>query len=181
MRSEFSIRPTTIHDAGSYVSIERDAYPPEFHEDCETFIDKLRVFPEGCKIVDLAGKSVAYLICHPWTFEAPPTLNAREFAIPLKPEVFFIHSVTVMRAHQNRGIGSALVNTAIRLGKSHKFSRFTLISVQYSISFWKRFGFKDVDSLPESITEALTHYGDSAKFMRVDLAHLDEDQALVRQ
>ena len=162
---EFSIRPATVSDACGYVRIGTDAYPPEFHESSEAFLAKLRVFPSGCKIVDIAGESVAFLISHPWTYENPPKLNSEAFTLPSCPDVFFIHSVTVMRANQKHGIGSALAKAAIALGQSHGFSRLTLISVQNSTSFWQRLGFKQVESLPQSVWHALVGYGDSSTYM----------------
>jgi len=129
------------------------------------FQAKLGLFPSGCKIVDVDSESVAFLISHPWTYENPPELNSEEFGLPTCPDVFFIHSVTVMKAYQKRGIGSALAKAAIGLGQSHGFSRLTLISVQDSISFWERLGFKRVERLPQSVWRVLAGYGDSAKFM----------------
>jgi N-acetylglutamate synthase-like GNAT family acetyltransferase len=165
MPLEFSIRPATVNDACRYVCIETDAYPPEFHESPEAFLAKLRVFPSGCKMVDVAGESVAYLISHPWTYENPPKLNPEVFTLPLWPDVFFIHSVTVKREYQKCGIGSALAKTAIALGQSHGFSRLTLISVQHSVSFWQKFAFKQVGSLPPSVRQALDGYGNSATYL----------------
>jgi ribosomal protein S18 acetylase RimI-like enzyme len=75
------------------------------------------------------GAPGAFLISHPWTYENPPKLNSEAFTLPPSPDVFFIHSVTVMRAYQKHGIGSALAKAAIALGQSHGFSRLTLISV----------------------------------------------------
>jgi ribosomal protein S18 acetylase RimI-like enzyme len=165
MPLNFSIRPATTNDASEYVYIETDAYASEFLESPNTFFTKLRTFPLGCKIADVTGQSVAYLICHPWTYANPPKLNSDEFILPPSPDVFFIHSVTVRRAYQKRGIGSALAKEAIAIGQKHGFSLFTLISVQYSIYFWKTLGFKQVESLPQSIHQALANYGDSAAFM----------------
>ena len=54
----FSIRPATANDACAYLRIGTDAYPPEFHESSAAFLAKLRVFPSGCKIVDVAGESI---------------------------------------------------------------------------------------------------------------------------
>jgi GNAT superfamily N-acetyltransferase len=165
MRLRFSIRPATINDISSYVRIETDAYKPEFVESSATFLARLRAFPPGCKIVDIAGESVAYLISHPWTYEDPPKLNMEEFTLRAMPDVFFIHSVTVMKKYQNDGIGSALANAAIALGRRRGFSRFTLFSVQDSTPFWQRLGFKQADGLPQSILQALAGYGRSATFM----------------
>jgi N-acetylglutamate synthase-like GNAT family acetyltransferase len=116
-------------------------------------------------MVDVAGESVAFLICHPCTYENPPKLNSEAFSVASSPDVFFIHSVTVMRAYQKHGIGSALANTAIALGQSHGFSRLILISVQRSTSFWEKLGFKRVETLPQSICQALIGYGDSSTYM----------------
>ena len=165
MSVEFSIRPATVNDADGYVCIESDAYPPGFQESSEAFLAKLRVFPSGCKIVDVAGESVAFLISHPWTYENPPKLNLEAFGLPLWPDVFFIHSVTVKKAYQKRGIGSALAKEAIALGRSHGFSSFTLISVQHSTSFWQKLSFKQVESFPQSVCQVLDGYGSSATFM----------------
>jgi hypothetical protein len=97
----------------AYLRIGTDAYPPEFHESSAAFLAKLRLFPSGCKIVDAAGESVAFLISHPWTYENPPKLNSEAFTVPASPDVFFIHSVTVMRAYQKHGFGSARAEAAI--------------------------------------------------------------------
>ena len=149
------MRPATANDASAYLRIGTDAYPPEFHESSAAFLTKLRLFPSGCKIVEVAGESVAFLISHPWTYQNPPELSSEAFTLPSSPDVFFIHSVTVMRAYQKHGIGSALVKTAIELGQSHGFSRLTLISVQHSTSFWERFSFKRVETLSQSARRVL--------------------------
>ena len=162
---KFSMRPATANDASAYLRIGIDAYPPEFHESSAAFLAKLRLFPSGCKIVDVVGESVAFLISHPGTYENPPNLNSEAFTLPSSPNVFFIHSVTVMRAHQKHGIGSALAKTAIALGQSHGFSRLTLISVQDSASFWEKFGFKRVETLSQSVRRALIAYGHSSTYM----------------
>ena len=162
---KFSMRPATANDACAYLRIGTDAYPPEFHESSAAFLAKLHVFPSGCKIVDVAGESVAFLISHPWTYENPPKLNSEAFTLPPSPDVFFIHSVTVMRPYQKHGIGSALAKAAIALGQSHGFSRLTLISVQHSTSFWEKFGFKRVETLPQSARQALIAYGHSSTYM----------------
>jgi N-acetylglutamate synthase-like GNAT family acetyltransferase len=165
MPLNFSIRPAKVNDAYGYLRIGTDAYAPEFHESSEAFLAKLRVFPSGCKMVDAAGENVAFLISHPWTYENPPKLNAEAFALPSRPDVFFVHSVTVMRAYQKCGIGSALAKAAIAIGQSYGFSHLTLISVQDSISFWQKVGFNQAESLPPSIRQALNGYGDSATYM----------------
>jgi hypothetical protein len=89
MALEFSMRPATANDACAYLRIGTDAYPPEFHESSSAFLAKLRVFPSSCKIVDVAGESVAFLISHPWTFENPPKLNCEAFTLPSLPDLFF--------------------------------------------------------------------------------------------
>jgi GNAT superfamily N-acetyltransferase len=165
MPTTFLIRPASENDADNYVRIETDAYRPEFIENSETFLAKLKLFPSGCKIVDVKSESVAYLIAHPWTFEDPPALNSQEFNLPLSPDIFFIHSVTVMKAYQKIGVGSALVKAAISLGKSFGYSCFTLISVQASIFFWKKIGFQPVNALPGSLGKKIKGYGDSAVYM----------------
>ena len=162
---KFSIRPARASDDGEFVRIETDAYAPEFLESPRAFLAKLRAFPSGCKIADVSDESVGYLISHPWTHENVPRLNWEAFALPPSPDVFFIHSVTVMRAYQNRGIGYALAKAAIAVGQAHGFSRFTLISVQNSISFWQKLGFKPVESLPQSLLQKLADYGDSSTYM----------------
>jgi N-acetylglutamate synthase-like GNAT family acetyltransferase len=103
-------------------------------------------------MVDVAGENVAFLISHPWTYENPAKLNSEEFTLPSWPDVFFIHSVTVMKAYQKFGIGSALAKAAIQ---SYGFSHLTLISVQNSISFWEKLGFNRAESLPQSVWQAL--------------------------
>jgi N-acetylglutamate synthase-like GNAT family acetyltransferase len=165
MPLKFSIRAATVNDSHAHARIEIDAYPSIFHESSEAFLAKLRVFPSGCKIVDVAGESVAYLISHPWTYEDPPKLNLEAFTLPSSPDVFFIHSVTVMRPYQQCGIGSALAKAAVAIGQGHGFSRLTLISVQDSIPFWEKLGFKQPKSLPQSVCQALHGYGDEATYM----------------
>jgi N-acetylglutamate synthase-like GNAT family acetyltransferase len=176
---KFSIRPATANDVCAYLRIGTDAYLPEFYESSAAFLARLRVFPWGCKFVDVAGESVAFLISHPWTYENPPKLNSEGFAHPSSPDVFFIHSVTVMRAYQKHGIGSALAKAAIALGQSHGFSRLALISVQHSTSFWEKLGFKPVETLPLSARLALIGYGDSSTYMVFQRASEDHASSMV--
>ena len=57
---KFSMRPATANDVCAYLRIGTDAYPSEFYESSAAFPAKLRVFPSGCKIVNVAGEGVAF-------------------------------------------------------------------------------------------------------------------------
>jgi predicted N-acetyltransferase YhbS len=165
MDTTVTIRPALPADVKAYVSIETDAYFPEFAESGKTFLSKLNAFPAGCKIAELEGKPVGYLLSHPWTLNDPPALDCEPFLIPKSPDSFFIHSLTLSKNAHGKGIGTKLAQTALQLASEFGYSNIALISVQGSHQFWEKFGFKTIENLPLSAAKKLAGYGPSARFM----------------
>jgi len=164
MRQRFHIRSATPRDVNHFLTVENDAYPPLYLEEPEVFLTKVRVFPAGCKMIEDDQGVFGYLICHPWLENDIPPLNSLNFSLPQCPNVFFLHSLTLRRNHQKRGIGSLVCRFALSLGSELGYARFTLVSVQDSHDFWKRQGFSVVEPLPHNLRKKLLSYG-NARFM----------------
>ena len=162
---KFSIRPACPEDVGHFVRIEKAAYIPPLAESGETFLSKLSAFPMGCKMAEIEGEPVGYLLSHPWSFNEPPPLECLPFQLPDNPDSYFIHSLTLSKAAHGKGIGTALAEVALQLGSEAGFCRFGLISVQDSQAFWERFGFREWNNPPARVVQKLQSYGPNARYM----------------
>lgn len=136
---------------------------PDYPEDDAVFAERLRLYPEGCRVLEGERGLVAYVVSHPWRHLEPPPLNALLGALPPQPSTFYIHDLALAPEVQGTGAATSGVAWLARHASACGLSSMSLIAVNGSMGFWQRQGFVAVhDPLLES---RLRSYGNDARFM----------------
>ncbi len=105
--------------------------------------EKFRLFPQGCFVLEGPGSRLCgYCFSHPWSAEAPPSLDAFLEALPAEPAVYFIHDLTLDETAQGRHRGAAIVPDLVRCARALSLARLMLVAVNGSEPFWTRMGFR---------------------------------------
>jgi hypothetical protein len=137
----FRWRPMTIADL-AMVHVLSTRSHPDFPERPDVFAEKLRLFPQGCFVLDGAHLPTAgYCFSHPWRFGPPPALDTFFGALPERPDAYFIHDVTVEAFLRRRNLASVLVPKLVGIARGMPVAQMTLVAVSGSAPFWTRMGF----------------------------------------
>ena len=70
---------------------------PSFPEDEAVFAERLRLYPDGCRVFERGSGIEAYVISHPSLHAEPPALNSLLGALPETPSTFYIHDLALRR------------------------------------------------------------------------------------
>jgi ribosomal protein S18 acetylase RimI-like enzyme len=155
-------RPMTMEDAAPVCAIA-DRVHVNYPEDDAVFMERLRLYPEGCAMFEQAGQVAAYAITHPWHYGEPPALNVMLGAIPDSATTYYIHDIAMLPETRGSGAGSAVVGAVIAHAAKTGAPNVSLVAVNNSVPFWSRFGFEIVNE-PKLAQKLLTYDAD-ARFM----------------
>jgi hypothetical protein len=129
---------------------EVNALANEIHvnypEDDRVFREKFALFPYGCFTLEASNSVIGYCISHPWTKGMPPALNAMMGGLPPSPSTYFLHDVAVSPSYRGRGLVQFLVGLLPIVARLFRLDHMTLISVNRTELFWRKFGFKDTSA-----------------------------------
>jgi N-acetylglutamate synthase-like GNAT family acetyltransferase len=155
-------RPMTPADYAAVTAIA-DRVHVAYPEDDAVFIERQRLYPDGCAMLERDGMALAYAVTHPWRYAEPPALNVMLGALPERPTTYYIHDIALLPETRGSGAGKAIVEAVIAHAAETGMSNVSLVAVNNSQGFWKRFGF---DVVAEPALEAkLKSYDDDARFM----------------
>jgi ribosomal protein S18 acetylase RimI-like enzyme len=117
-------------------------YLPELLESDETFAKKIQLFPRGCLGDWHENELAAYVFSHPWLNNeiVPLDFNLRD--LPSDPNCLYIHDLAVSSRFRGRGIADRLLKALFALADSMSYRDFTLVAVQDSEPFWRKYGFQ---------------------------------------
>ncbi len=159
-------RPMRAGDRTAVAAIA-DVVHPAYPEDAAVFDERLRLYPEGCLVFAGGGDLLGYAISHPWRSGAPPRLNARLGALPPTPDTFYLHDVALLPALRGRGAATDIVARLAQRARAEKLPTMSLVAVNGSAGFWRRFGFRPVDA--PALADKLRSYGADVAFMTLAL------------
>jgi ribosomal protein S18 acetylase RimI-like enzyme len=145
------------------VSTIAAAVHPDFPEEDAIFAERLRLHPEGCRVLSGNGGLGAYVISHPWPAGSCPPLNALLGALPVGAESYYIHDLALMPAARGTGAAAMAVAALADHAGSAGFAAMSLVAVNGSMGFWRRQGFA-IEETP-GLAAKLASYGDDALFM----------------
>lgn len=141
----------------------------EFPEDAAIFEERLRLYPQGCFVLEGKSGRFGYLVGHPWLFRSPPPLNSLLGALPEHPGTYYLHDLAILPGGRSAGCGSSIIMEELARARKNRFSSVSLISVHASFPFWRKLGFLQ-DESPE-LSKSLESYGDKARFMMCALGN----------
>lgn len=143
------------------------AVHPAFPESTAVLAERLRLYPDGARLLELAGRPAGYGLSHPWHAGKLPALDARLGAIPTDADTFYVHDVALLPAARRTGAGGMLVDFLRSHARQAGFETMSLVAVNNSQPFWMRHGFVVVES--PGLTEKLLSYEPAARYMVKDL------------
>lgn len=146
-------------DVDRVVQIAAACYP-DHPEDRAVFEERLRLYPDGCLVLDAGDAVDGYVLSYPWVADAAPPLNALIGVLPPRPAAYYLHDLAIMPNGRGGGHSrSALAKVAALAGKRP----ISLVSVNGTVPFWQRHGFA-VHSTAD-LDSKLGSYGADARFM----------------
>lgn len=159
------IRPIHEDDWHAILAIEQAAYTDIAPESQEALRSRNILAPETCFVaVNEAGEILGSCLAHRWVANGSPTLHEMLSSLP-ESKNLYLHDLAVAPTARGTGVASALCRELLARAGQHRFVSVTLVSVQNSAGFWKKFGFQEVPSV-----QASPSYGADAAFMRLNLA-----------
>lgn len=155
-------RPMVDGDLAAVCAIAERVHV-SYPEDAAVFAERCRLYPAGCAVFEQDGKASAYVVTHPWRYGEPPALNVMLGAIPRQPATYYIHDIALLPETRGSRAGAAIVNAVIAHAAEIGMPNLSLVAVNGSVPFWRRFGFEIV-SEPALAAKLLTYDAD-ARFM----------------
>lgn len=138
-------------------------------ERLEVYAEKLRLFPDGCRMLTVNGAVAGYGIAHPWKLHRIPPLDEFLHELPQRADCLHVHDVAVLPAHRGGASAASYIETIAALAGSARIGALALVSVYETDLLWERLGFRTVD--PDAALRAkLRSYGKTAKYMVRDLS-----------
>lgn len=156
-------------DVPSLIAIQSECYMPEAIESETAIRARLRTSPSSAWVAEDARGVCAYLVAYP-SEPGKVTPLGGMFVVAAAPACLYLHDLAVSQRVAGLGIGSGLVHLALHAAREQGWQYCALVSVQDSVAFWHRFGFRE--RKPTDAIE-LTHLGtypQPARYMVKDLA-----------
>lgn len=139
------------------------AVHPDFPEAIALFAERLRLYPDGARFLELGGVPAGYLISHPWHARAVPALNVLVGAMPPDAATYYMHDLALLNKARGTGAAAMIVGAMIGHARAMGFPSLSLVAVNGSQPFWYKHGFRVVNA-PE-LADKLASYEPAARFM----------------
>jgi hypothetical protein len=140
---------------------------PDLPERAEVVSEKMRLCPDGCRVLVAGEEIVGYGLSHPWTQHRIPPLDDFLTALPDDADCVYVHDVAVLAGGRG-GAARAYVAEVEGLARSSGITMLALVSVYTTRPLWQRLGFRAVTADAE-LCAKLASYGAGATYMLRDL------------
>ncbi len=150
------------------VKILADIIHVNHPEGMDVFMERQRLYPQGCLVLTEQDRPTGYALTHPWRFGEPPPLDSRLGAIPRPATTYYVHDVALLPEGRGKGYAAQATQWLANHARDAGFDNMSLVAVNGSQGFWERLGFR-VTAVP-GLEEKLLSYGTDAVLMTRDLA-----------
>lgn len=157
--SPLQFRPMQASDLEQVLQLQCRAYHSDFHEGPDTFAGKLARYPDSAWVAVRQHHLLAYLFAQPACCGLPPPLNDPGLEVGTA-DALHLHDMAVAPEAQGQGLARRLLDGALAWGSRQGWRWVTLVAVQDSAPYWRRFGFND--AAPE---KSLESYGPGAVYL----------------
>lgn len=159
-------RPAHASDLPAISAIAARIHP-ELPERPEVFAEKMRLYPDGCRVL-IAGDAIAgYGFSHPWKQHRIPPLDAFIARLPDEADCLYVHDVAVLPDFRG-GVLRAYISDIEELARASGIATLALVSVYATRPLWERLGFRPVTT-EAGLRAKLASYGEGATYMLRDL------------
>ena len=125
------------------------------------FTERLRLFPDGCLVLEEAGQVGGYIMSFPIRHGKPPALNTMLGEIPPDADQYYLHDLAVLPGFRGRGSAAEGISRILDVAK--RFPSTCLISVYGTTAFWNKYGFAPVPV--DAAMQKLRGYGSDALYL----------------
>ena len=134
---------------------------PQHYEDMAIFLERLRLFPDGCLSLETDdGRVEGYILAYPWTAGGAPPLNQLVLRLPAEADVLYLHDLALMPEMRGHGHAAAGLERVVHVADGRPV---TLVSVNGTVPFWSGLGFQVIDT--PALRDKLASYGEDARYM----------------
>lgn len=135
-----TIRPMLPTDLDAALHVQAACYPAPMREPAAVLAARLRAAPATCLVGCDAEGVCGYLFAYPSRRGRVTDLGA-PFEVAPDPDTLYLHDLALDPRALGRGMGRALVDELLALGRGLGLAHAALVSVQDSTCFWRGLGF----------------------------------------
>lgn len=139
-----------------------DEIHPDLKEGDYVFTERVKLFPEGCLVLEEGDEVCGYAISHPIRHGQPPVLNSLLGEIAPDASQYYIHDVAILPRFRGQGLAGECVRRLLEVAK--RYPTTCLVSVYGTVPFWARLGFA-TEPVDGALLEKLRQYGGNATFL----------------
>ncbi|AWM08338.1 GNAT family N-acetyltransferase [Bradyrhizobium symbiodeficiens] len=160
-------RPAHASDLPAISAIAARIHP-DLPESPEVLAEKMRLYPDGCRLLVVGDEIAGYGLSHPWKQHRIPPLDGLLERLPEDADCLYIHDVAVL-AESRGGVLRAYIADIEQLARASGLATLALVSVYATQPLWQRLGFRPVTA-DADLRAKLASYGEGATYMLRDLA-----------
>lgn len=139
------------------------------------FLERIALFPQGCLGLFKQGKNdssqsseqqllCGYLISHPIRHQQPYALDTLMGGLAKDADQYYIHDLAILPEYRGTGLAQQGVEKVLGL-VAKRYETSSLVSVYGTGAFWRRFGFREPETVDVGLTEKLRGYGEGARYL----------------
>ncbi|WP_448191975.1 GNAT family N-acetyltransferase [Azospirillum sp. sgz301742] len=153
-------RPMAPADLDTVLAVA-SAVHPGYPEAPAVFAERLKLYPAGCRMAEVAGVVVGYAVMHPGRLGSPPALDSLLGELPESADCLYLHDVALLPGARGSGLGVAAVGCASDLAVRDGVGWLALTSTPEARGYWERRGFAATAGQPVE----LASYGGGMTYM----------------
>lgn len=165
VRESIVLRQVREDDLDAVLVVQAACYPPVMQEAGEVVLARMRAAGETSLVAVVNGVVQAYVFAYRSVLGAVTPLGA-EFTVAAAGDTLYIHDLSVAPAAAGCGLARGLVERLRALACAQGLKHCALVSVQDSLAFWERLGFRASVCAQEEARLALASYPQVAVYMR---------------
>lgn len=169
------IRTMLEADIPAILDVQAACYSPDMNEDAQLICDRLAASPDTAWVAETDVGVVGYLVAYRSILGKVTPLGAA-FDIPVAPDSLYLHDLAISPRGKGADTGRHLLRTAWAMAQAEGLRYSSLVSVQDSLAYWRRFDYAVFEDLRADHLAHLMTYAQPAHYM---LRHL-ADQSLKR-
>ncbi|MHC4042752.1 GNAT family N-acetyltransferase [Bradyrhizobium sp. 23AC] len=159
-------RPAHASDLPAISAIAAQIHP-DLPESPEVLAEKMRLYPEGCRVLVAGDEIAGYGLAHPWKRHRIPPLDGLLARLPDDADCLYVHDVAVLPDFRG-GVVRPYVADVEQLARASGIATLALVSVYATRPLWQRLGFRPVTA-DAALRAKLASYGEGATYMLRDL------------
>ncbi|MDI2112140.1 GNAT family N-acetyltransferase [Commensalibacter nepenthis] len=159
-----NIYPATDRELDDILRIQDLCYHEIEPESPEVMASKLHTSPNTCFVAKDTNGVRGYLLSLPSSLGNPPQLHSNTQTTEPDPNCLYLHDLAIHPNARGLGVGKLLIQYFAKTALEKQFQHASLISIQNSVPFWEKYGFKVIP--PNAyLQKKLKTYGDNATYM----------------